>query len=246
MSAEKLFMETTLEMLTLDSLYLILEKLSPQDILNLCLSSERFEREYCDNDNLWKRLIDRFYPDSFYTDNPRAQFEALVNHETTEYFILDGKFDFDTAYLHIVDEEALMAAEEEGRFFRLEGLPPRDGAKVWVLHYNFEFSGNYNGETQEEFNVHKTRENAVDDFFSNFFDAFTSELSDYVDQEMQEEINIANINLAAEELGLPTPVTEKRWREWFENNNLVTMSYRDGDIVLRTELVEVTLRDSSE
>lgn len=66
----------------------ILEKIfaisSPKDILNLCQTNEKFAKT-CRDPEVFIRLLDRFYPNAVYTEDPRKQFIAITEGLKTFY-----------------------------------------------------------------------------------------------------------------------------------------------------------------
>lgn len=238
MDEKRLFMETTLEMLTFDSLFLILQKLSPKAILDLCLSSGNFQMKYCENRDFWKRLISYFYPQAFYTDNPKNQYRALAEGVMTPYYIVDDRFEFDTAYLDIDPEK------EQDTVIEIPGLPLDDGTVIWVFHYYFEYIGGHSGDTVEDFVPYKTREDAVKIALTNYSN-FQTELEQYVEQIKEEEVNEDTLNEAAAEMDLPSPMSEERFKEWFEKNDYASLQWSKDIMSLRmiAEIVKVTLHD---
>jgi hypothetical protein len=241
MEEQRLFMETTLELLTFDALFLILQKLSPKAILNLCLASENFERIYCQTQDVWRRLISYFFPNSFHTDNPRDQYRALAEGVITPYYILDDRFEFDTAYLDIDPEK------EQDTVIEIPGLPLNDGTVIWVFHYYFKYIGGHSGETVEDFVPYKTREDVVKIALTNY-NNFLSELEQYVEQIKEEDVNEDTLNEAAAEMDLPSPMTEERLKEWFGKNDSASLQWSEGLMSLRmvAEIVKVTLHDMPE
>lgn len=228
-------METTLELLTFDALFLILQKLSPKAILNLCLSSENFERKYCRNQDFWQRLISYFFPNSFHTDNPRDQYRALTEGVITPYYIVDDHFEFDTAYLNLEDPDEKSVAEDEGSFIPIDGLTLDNGTKVWILHYYFDYVGAVSGEKIEEFIPYKTRKNALK-ASSSYFSLFETEIYEYVFHTIELDVSEEALNIATEKLNLPTPFNENEWLKWLEANDSISLAYYDRGTSLRIEL----------
>lgn len=66
----------------------VLEKIfaisSPKDILNLCQTNEKFAKT-CRDPEVFIRLLDRFYPNAVYTEDPRKQFIAITEGLKTFY-----------------------------------------------------------------------------------------------------------------------------------------------------------------
>jgi hypothetical protein len=84
----------------------VLEKIfvisSPKDILSLCQTNEKFA-ETCRNPEVFIRLLDRFYPNTVYTEDPRKQFIAIAEGLKTFYRMeVDG------------DSEVVIMSEGDG------------------------------------------------------------------------------------------------------------------------------------
>jgi len=60
----------------------VLEKLlstsAPRDVAKLCQTNKNFQH-ICNDPNVFRRLINKYYPNAEYTDDPRNQFYALID-----------------------------------------------------------------------------------------------------------------------------------------------------------------------
>lgn len=70
-----------------NALTLMLRKQTPKDILNFCNVNNHIRR-LCHTEDVGKYLLDSFYPELVYTNNPFEQFTAATNIVETHYHIL--------------------------------------------------------------------------------------------------------------------------------------------------------------
>lgn len=75
---------TKFGILDIAALSRILVNLQPQDVISMCQTDKMFRR-ICYNPILWTFLIEKHYPDSLLTDNPRQQYIALTRGIETTY-----------------------------------------------------------------------------------------------------------------------------------------------------------------
>ena len=76
-----------LDVLNKDTLEIILTSSTAEDVANLCQTNANFRR-VCNDPKVFQRLIDKHYPGTKYTDDPRKQFYFLT--ETAKKY---NKFD---------------------------------------------------------------------------------------------------------------------------------------------------------
>jgi len=62
-------MESNLDLLSKDTAYLVLARLKPHDVLNLCYSTTKKFEQYCKDQVLFTNLMRVHYPNSILTAN---------------------------------------------------------------------------------------------------------------------------------------------------------------------------------
>lgn len=92
-------MESNLDLLSRDTAYLVLTKLKPHDVLNMCYSTTKNFEQYCKDQILFTNLMRVHYPNSILTANPREQYESITNGYLTTY-----SFDYDLLNAEVLGE----------------------------------------------------------------------------------------------------------------------------------------------
>ena len=87
-----------LDVLNKDTLEIILASSTAEDVANLCQTNPNFRR-VCSDPKVFQRLIDKHYPGTKYTDNPKNQFylltETAKKYDRFEPII---RFSYDTLF----------------------------------------------------------------------------------------------------------------------------------------------------
>jgi len=95
-------MESNLDFLSKDIAYLVLLRLKPHDVLNLCYSTTKQFKYYCTNQELFTNLMRVHYPNAVLTSNPREQYEAITIGYLTTY-----KFKYDVEHKVVIEQPQL-------------------------------------------------------------------------------------------------------------------------------------------
>lgn len=149
-SADIVFTNAAINILTKDVIILILEKMEPNDILNLCEVHAKFTK-ICNDKFVFIRLMQKLYPQFDVTDTPREQFEAITNGVTTKYLynlrtaivniqalpnlkcnatLMNGKECYNRATPGA--KKCRMHTVSSFVYFEIKGLQPKDGSEYWL------------------------------------------------------------------------------------------------------------------
>lgn len=226
MSAEKDFTEVALDTLGRDVLSLIFERMDPKSILKLCQTSQAFA-EHCRNPSLWRRLIALHFPWDLPTNDPRSQYQALVAGHKTVYTVLGSLEKVDVLYLD--KERAIKSDYDRIDEVSIDGNPVPNGTKLWLYGLFFSEGG-------DEKSWHRTRQEAIDDFFENFFDNLVFEIKMDIDNSDGYYVGLQDYAYLND---LAYPMTEERWREWFDEMDSISFKAGLGFF----SYVEVVIRE---
>lgn len=163
--------------------------LDPKSIYNLC-SISRQTHPLCNDQNLFRQLIKKYYPTANPSQNPKKQFLSLVKGITTKYYTTVNRYDgnyvkdtngniiyaghifSDNVYLddpkNIKDE-----FDDEIIYFTINGIGFDDD--IYWLQISMQYDKDYA-------KVFMTKEDAVNDFLNDHYDDIMSDIIDeYID-----------------------------------------------------------------
>jgi len=218
-----------------DAVEMLLRNTSPQDVASLCQTNQQFRR-VCNNPSLFRRLMDKHYPNAIYTNDPRRQFYALVEGVRTYYrlpvidqVLLIERETVVKKYVFGPPEE--MAEEDdlyntipggEYHVFTVDGVPVPPGTTLYLL-MDFDLSSFSS-------KVFKTREMLADNYAENF--------------EIFEDMLLRNFDEEEEDIPREQVVKSKRFRDFlmrhevrlpFTRENLRKQALEDESLYLSPE-----------
>jgi len=180
METEKKFFEASLETLRPDEIRLILERLTPQEILSLCATSTRFSK-LCSNQELFRRLLQKFYPyEKYDNSNPKKEFVRIMSERSAYHIgyenygnLIEDSFGRsidimdkyeDQAYFDPATSKIKRSNNSEGRlYFKFKGTEIIPfGTKIWL-----KILSEFDGMTAM---AYRTLKDAIDDFLDEEFD----------------------------------------------------------------------------
>lgn len=185
------FVETALTDLPRDVIEVIVMRMTPKSVANLCLTSTRFAK-VCRNEELWKRLMKLHYPDFDLTDNPRGQFVAIANGKVTKYEVREG--DYLDSYGILGYQSHVFLTKDQNNFgLEIYGNPVPNGTQKWCV-----FSSYSEGKNSENtFKVYPDKQTAIQEGIDIAIDVYRrtyNDDSEYDPEPITEEIIVQKLS----------------------------------------------------